>query len=172
MRQTKEKPSEGINLSVSLLARYPEIATIKFTPKKRTLRLSFLVNGEINARTFRRLSTRLEDAIGAYASLKAKKPRCVRIQMSATHEVSLVEVERDVQTIDREEISLITSLLSDYFGKRMMTDEQELQPAVAQEEMVLQEEIIEEMLDSIRQAGARKGFIAMRDEGQVVVFNK
>lgn len=157
---------------MSLLARYPEIAMVRFSPKKRALWLTFLVSGEVKRKAFRSLATRLQDAVGVYSSLKAKEPRSVKLKLSTTQSVSVIEVERDVETLDSEEISLVTALVSDHFGDRLILDGEDSQQATHQEEMLLQEEIIEEMLDSIRQAGARRGFVAVREEGQVVVFNK
>ncbi|MGB9867221.1 MAG: hypothetical protein ACPLPR_04860 [Bacillota bacterium] len=167
--------TEGVNFSVSLLARYPEVAMVRFNPKERTLQFSFLVQGRVSTQGFRELSQKLKEALETYSVLRWANPKTLNVKLSSGYPISIVEVERDVETLDRDEISLITALVSDYLGARVMRegiDPGRVSQVVPQEEQLMQEEIIEETLDTMRQTKARKGFVAIRDNGQVVVFNK
>lgn len=139
------------------------------------MEFGFLIQGRVGNKAFSKLSSKLKEALETYSLLKWTSPKKVNMKVSNGDHISVVEIERDVETLDRDEISLITALVSEHFGDRVMTealDGGRVSQVVPQEEQMMQEEIIEETLDNIRQAKTRRGFVAMRDNGQVVVFNK
>ena len=58
-------------------------------------------------------------------------------------------------------------IIKDELGDQLVTDENSL----AEDEIILQEEVINHMLAAIRSNGTEKNITAVREDGRVLVFN-
>ncbi len=162
--------TDSVGLLISILVRYPEVGTVNFDPEKRTLRLSFMLNTALIDETWAAYYQHLTECLDAYAKLvKAYSPQ-VTVEQSQYDNFSLIEIRRDVETLIQEEISLIIAITRNWFGEQLVVDDQET--GLPEEEMQVQEELINHLLDNIRQGVYDKSLIAFREEGRVVVFNK
>jgi Zn-dependent oligopeptidase len=81
---------------------------------------------------------------------------------------TFIEIHRDVDTITREEISLLIQLLSEEFAAALIVDSRDND----QEEQEVQEELIGHMLEHFRVINQHNKLFAYREDGRVLVFNK
>ena len=76
---------------------------------------------------------------------------------------------RDVASLSQEELALVIGLMKDTLGDRLVVDHNDGSP---DEDLSMQEELIQEMLEDIKEDKLEKNLIAFREEGRVLVFNK
>ncbi len=161
--------TDSVGLLISILLRYPEVATINFNPESQLLKFTFIYskvlgNGELDS-----LKQKLMDSIEVYNLLEGKKTRVVTLNHQVCDNLTLLEVRRDVDTLAQEEITLIVELFHQFLNNDLVTEENE---QLVEEDLIAQEEIIEHMLQSIKCSTQDKCLFAFREEGRVFVFNK
>jgi hypothetical protein len=159
----------SVGLLISILVRYPEVATVKYQPEERTLRFTFMVAGLVSEDEFSTFTGRLKESLLTFAFVTGRRMRVCLLEKTEYNGFTLVEVYRDVESLSREEISLIASILAEDCGDRMVTEAQE---PLLEEDQLFQEELIEHMLDDIRQGQITKDLIGFRENGRVFVFDK
>ncbi len=161
--------TDSVGLLISILLRYPEVATINFNPESQLLKFTFiyskvLENGELDS-----LKQKLMDSIEVYNLLEGKETKVVTLNHQICDNLTLLEVRRDVDTLAQEEITLIVELFHQFLKNDLVTEENE---QLVEEDLIAQEEIIEHMLQSIKCSTQDKCLFAFREEGRVFVFNK
>ena len=176
-RSAQVVPHEGepeglqnsVGLLISILVRYPEVATVKYLPEERTLRFTFMLSGPVSDDEFETVTGRLKESLATFSFVTGRRMRVCLLEKTEYNGFSLVEVFRDVESLSREEISLIASILAESSGDRMVTEAHE---PLLEEDQLFQEELIEHMLDDIRQGQITKDLIGFRENGRVFVFDK
>ncbi|MHB8927715.1 MAG: hypothetical protein ACYC9Q_08675 [Bacillota bacterium] len=164
-----ERASNSVSLLISMLVRYPELATINFDPRRQTLKLTFLLTRVLSEEEFRAFQGRLLDSLAAYAWLEGLEAVTTEVGLTRYGEVSVVEVTRDVRSLSQGEVSLTIDVIRGLFTSALVVDRGE---SVQEEELAAQEELIEQMLEDLRESRSDKNLIAFREEGRVLVFNK
>ncbi len=164
-----ERASNSVSLLISMLVRYPELATINFDPRRQTLKLTFLLTRVLSEEEFRAFQGRLLDSLAAYAWLEGLEAATTEVGLTRYGEVSVVEVTRDVRSLSQGEVSLTIDVIRGLFTSALVVDRGE---SVQEEELAAQEELIEQMLEDLRESRSDKNLIAFREEGRVLVFNK
>lgn len=167
--QEDEQISDGVNLLVSLLVRYPEIGTISFAPENNSLKMTFLLSGKLSSSEFVLMKKLLLDSIAAYHDLEGIETFMTDVTYYTYDQVTMVTIYRDVATITKGEIALIITLLRDKLAERLVIDHNE---GMLEEDLMAQEELIESMLESMRKQQSAHGLIGIREDGRVLVFNK
>jgi hypothetical protein len=152
-----------------MLVRYPELATINFDPRGQTLKFTFLLTKVLSEEEFSAFQHRLTDSLAAYGWLENLEMSKSEVSLSRFGGVSVVEVTRDVRSLSQGEIALTIELIRGSFATILVVDRGE---TFQEEDLAAQEELIEEMLDDLREARSEKNLIAFREEGRVLVFNK
>ena len=170
LSQSDQQVSDGANLIISMLVRYPEIGTINFNPEINLLKLTFMISGIPTAGDFESSKQLIINSIAAYHMLEGINDISVAIELSSYEQVAMVTVIRDVQTLTRGEINLTIKLLRERFGDRLVADHND---AMLEEDLLFQEEVIEDMLENMRkQDNDHHNLIGIREDGRVFVFNK
>ncbi|MCL5038882.1 MAG: hypothetical protein M1299_03505 [Firmicutes bacterium] len=165
----EEQNSKSANLLVSLLIRYPELATVKFEPEARALRFTFLLRGNLNSHENQDSLARIASYLKTYAALTRQEPLVSQVSTHRLGGMTVLEFQRDLATLNQEELSLIITIVRQEFGPTLSSEEN---PSLGEEELLLQEEFIEEILEDIKISQPDKYLIAFREEGRVLVFNK
>lgn len=160
--------SDSISLLISILVRYPEVATINFDPEAKALKFTFIITGIIDDIELTEFKKRLINSTEVYNMLENQNPQILEIKEQYTEDFTLLEVKRDVGTLTKEEIALYISLLRIKFNKMIVAETNEM----LEEDLLMQEELIEHMLENIKDSSQDKRLIAFREEGKVLVFNK
>lgn len=168
-RQDDEQISDGVNLLISILVRYPEIGTINFDPRQDSLKMTFLLSSIPSPQEFSALEQVLLNSMLAYHMLEGVSVTTAEIQLNKYDQVAMVTILRDVHTLSKGEIALMITLLRERLKDRLITDHNE---AMLEEDLLIQEELIDNMLQSMKQKEIVQSLIGIREDGRVLVFNK
>lgn len=170
LSQSDQQVSDGANLIISMLVRYPEIGTINFNPDANSLKFTFMISGIPTAEDFERNRQLIINSIAAYHMLAGIADIGIDVELSSYEQVAMLTVIRDVHTLSRGEINLTIKLLKERFNDRLVADHND---ALLEEDLLFQEEVIEDLLENMRkQYNDHNNLIGIREDGRVFVFNK
>lgn len=161
--------SDGVNLLISLLIRYPEIGTVSFVPQNNCFKLKFMLSAIPSTSEFFTMKKLLIDSITAYTILEGLPLKIYEFELYPYDEVAMLSVIRDFKTISKNEIALIIALLRENFEKYLIIDPND---SLLEEDLLLQEEVIEDMLENIKTQYFLHPLIGIRENGRVLIFNK
>ena len=161
--------TDSVGLLISILVRYPEVATINFDPENQLLKFTFIYSQVLGDNELCNLKEKLMDSIEVYNLLEGKETRLVSLSHQVCDNLTLIEVQRDVDTLAQEEITLIVELFHQCLNSNLVTEENE---QLIEEDLIAQEEMIDHMLESVKVSAQDKYLFAFREEGRVLVFNK
>jgi hypothetical protein len=169
MQQDDERISDGVNLLISILVRYPEIGSINYDAKDNSIKLIFMLSSLPSKAFFDMVLKTLLSSISAYHTLEGLKNAKTDIKVSACEQVAMLTILRDVATLSKGEIALIITLLRENFKDQLLADDNE---TMLEEDLLVQEEVIDNMLENIKRQHFDNGLIGIREDGRVLVFNK
>ena len=94
-------------------------------------------------------------------------------EVSAEKKTVMFHVERDVMTLERDELTLIARLFTERFGKALLVDEHSLQK-LEEDFATVQSELLDQMLDQVqrREFRFRMHMVGLRENDRVVVYNR
>ncbi|MBX6722516.1 MAG: hypothetical protein IRY92_04630, partial [Dactylosporangium sp.] len=163
------RSSGSVNLLISMLVRYPEVTSLNYDPATNRMRFTFLSPKELPAEQVAGLAQRVRESVDAYTRLENIEWRHVQLTHEVLEGITVLEFERDVESLTLGEISLVIALLGDELEGGLLAEGPE--SPVEEEEQTHQEEIIESLLDDLRATSDAQRLIAFREEGRVLVFN-
>lgn len=168
---TEVAPHQGgtVGLFVSILVRYPEVASVTYRRETHSLRLSVLVKSALPDERVSALRDAVHKSVLAYSRLVGRELRLFGFEVKSKLGVSVVEMSRDIDSLTKSELSMVLTVIRQYFGEELVVDQI---PHVESEDLAVQEELIEEMLDDLRDSRQQPNLIAFREEGRVLVFNQ
>ncbi len=161
--------TDCVGLLISILVRYPQVASINFDPWEQILRFNFICSRVLNEHEYEEFKMLLVNSIQTYNYLEKKDAALIEIVHQVYDDLTLIEIKRDVGTLVQEEIALVVAVFNQFMGGNLVSD---LNEAIIEEDLIVQEEIIEHMLESVRGSVEDKRLYAFREEGKVLVFNK
>lgn len=167
--QEDEQISDGVNLLISILVRYPEIGTINFDPINSSIKLTFMLSGIPAPQEFALIRRLILDSITAFHMLEGYTPEAADVELSTYDQVAMLHMVRDVHTLSKGEIALVITLLRDRFKDRLVIDYND---SMQEEDLLIQEELIDDMLESMKRQYSGNSLIGIREDGRVLVFNK
>jgi len=168
-KSNRNNVTDSVGLLISILLRYPEVATINFDPDHHLLKFTFIYLQVLGNNELKTIKEKLLDSIEVYNHLEGKETRFVSLTHQVCGNLTLLEVQRDVDTLAQEEITLIVELFRQYLNTNLVTEDNE---QLIEEDLLAQEEMIDHMLESIKDSTEDKCLFAFREEGKVLVFNK
>lgn len=152
-----------------MLLRYPEVSSLHFEPETNLMRFTFLCQGSLPPEEVEGLASLLEESLDAYAFLEGVEPRHLSLHHEVVDGVTVLELERDVDSLTPTEISMVIALFRERLEGKLVAEG----PAPGEdEEQSHQDELIESLLDDLRTSRQVQRLIAFREEGRVLVFNK
>jgi hypothetical protein len=164
-----ESISQHASLLVSILIRYNEIDSIRFRAGKAQLSFSFMVRKHCNEDDIYTFKRMLISYLDTYTHLSGQRVGHLSVVSATLGEYTQIEVTRDVESLTREELSLIISLIRQHFDANLVI---EADVALRDDERLLQEELIDDILDDVREGGPRHEIVGFRESGRVMVFTK
>jgi len=156
-------------LLISILMLYPEVAAINFDPGKQLLRFTFIYSKVLVDSELDSLKAKLMEGIEVFNLLECKKTRVVAVQSQICDNLTIIEVQRDVDTLVQGEINLIVELFRQCLNDNLVI---EVNEHFFEEDLIAQEEIIGRMLESMKGRSQDRYLYAFREEGRVLVFDK
>ncbi len=169
-KKTKKPNMDGIHLLVSILVCYPEIATVSFEPQEDALHMSFALREVPTESAFGAAGKFIQDSILTYHHLEGFPGAHIAISLEAQGNTAFLHIVRDVSTLSRGEIRLITTLMQEHFGALLILDQEKEAPDL--EADAAQEETIDHMLGNLKINRITDRMVGVREEGRVMVFNK
>lgn len=164
-----ERNSPSVGLLISVLVRYPEIASVQYDHKDQSLRFSFLLARKLEEEETDKAREIISSSLETYFYLQNKTARLKDVVIQPFDTITTVQLKRDVASLTQEEISMVTEIIKDRFGSDLVT---ELPEGSGDEDQLMQDEVIEEMLDDLRESQQHRNLVAFREEGRVLVYNK
>lgn len=164
-----EKVSDSVNLLVSMLVRYPQIGRLRFDSENGTLKLTFILTTVPTEERFISFKTYLKESLDSFYCLCAYNDPFLTITMTPYDSITVIQIERDIDTLSKTEIALMIKILELYFVDHILADKNE---ALIDEELRFQEEVIENMLVSIQRSHVLGSLVGIRENGRVMVFDK
>nr|WP_277998977.1 hypothetical protein [Moorella sulfitireducens] len=161
--------SDSIGLLISILVRYPEVATINYEPGEQVLRFTFMLSRSLSGEIVREFASKFRKSLEVFNYLEGREARTVNLKYTPYDQLTALEVQRDVATLSRDEIDLIIALVREEFASCLVAENND---NIMEEELLIQEELIDRMLESVRGTVPERRLIAFREEGRVMVFNK
>lgn len=161
--------TNSMSLIVSLLIRYPEIATLKLDPEEKSFLFTFMFNRKLSPQETRELRENLRMNLDALAGLTQRYPTVLTVSTRSQKGLSFLEVKRDIASLSQEEISLLLEVIKEKYEKDLIKDQDD---EIGEDEQVFQEEMIGHMLEDLKDSGQEKRLIGIREEGRVMIFNR
>jgi len=164
-----ESFSNSMSLIAFLLVRYPEIGSVRFDPTEKTLQFSFVLDALFVLEEFEKFREQLLLSLSSISQLQGKELGRTLIDYAEYDNLTFVEITRDIDFLNQEEISLIVGVIQQFFEGRLLLDQEDV---VQEEDVMMQEEMIEHMLEDLKDSQQEKRLIGFREEGRVLVFNR
>ena len=163
-----ESYANSMSLIVSLLIRYPEIATLKLNPVERSFMFSFIFRYRFPLPEQKAFREELEMSLEALAVLDRAQPQMIDFLFKRQKDLSFLEIKRDIASFSPEELSLIVKIINDRYGREIIKDEDS---EAGEEDLLFQEEMIAHMMEELKETEQEKELIGIREEGRVMIFN-
>lgn len=161
--------SNSMSLIAFLLMRYPEIGSVRFDPQEKTLQFSFVVTRSSPETELTAFRTQLLGSLRAITELQGREVGRTEVSHAIYEDLTFIEVTRGIHSLNQEEIALLIGLVQQTFGGSLLLDQDE---GAQEEDILLQEEMIEHMLEDLKDSRQEKRLIGFREEGRVLVFNR
>jgi hypothetical protein len=160
--------TNSMSLIVSLLIRYPEIATLSLNPEEGSFAFSFIFKRAFSPAEIKELRESLTESLYAMLELKNQQPSVLKISCRKLKGFSFLELKRDILSFSQEEITLVIGIIASKYAEEIIKDEDE---GIAEEEQLFQEEMIDHMLEDLKDTRQERRLIGIREEGRVMIFN-
>lgn len=164
-----ESFSNSMSLIAFLLVRYPEIGSVRLDPVQQTMHFSFILTRPLADSEIDKFKDVLILSLESLGELNQHETGQVEIQNAQDGSLTFLEISQEIASLSQEEISLTIGLVRQYFGGILLSEQED---GIQEEDMALQEEMIEHMLEDLRDSRQEKQLIGFREEGRVMVFNR
>ena len=122
LQRKKEDVTDSVGLLISILVRYPEVATINYEPEKQILKFNFISARNIEEKEISRMKALVLDSIEVFNFLEGRQTGVVALNHQAIDQLTLIEVQRDMDTLVQEEISMIVDLFRQHLLPSLVTE--------------------------------------------------
>jgi hypothetical protein len=163
-----ESYTNSMSLIVSLLIRYPEIATLRLDPVGRSFIFSFIFRYKFSLAQQKAFQEELEMSLEALAVLDRAEPEIIDFSFKRQKDLSFLEIRRDIASFSSDELSLIVKIINNRYGQEVIKDEES---EAGEEDLLFQEEMIAHMMEELKETPQEKELIGIREEGRVMIFN-
>jgi len=160
--------TNSMSLIVSLLIRYPEIATLSLNPDEGSFAFSFIFKRAFSPVEIKELRENLTDSLYALLELNNQQTTVLKISFHKLKGFSFLELKRDIVSFSQEEITLVTEIIGSRYAQEIIRDQEE---GIAEDEQLFQEEMIDHMLEDLKDTRQERRLIGIREEGRVMIFN-
>lgn len=167
-RKESSVSPDSIDFFISIMLRYPEIATVKYDPDRCKVKFTFILSEIVNSLEQNKFKDILVKSLETYYQLEGKRFPEIDLAITNCDQITLIEISRDIQSLYPNEIGIMVALFRESFGKIAVVDSF----AVVEDDLPYREEIIRHTLESLKKDQLENRLIALREEGRVLVFNK
>ncbi|WP_018133376.1 hypothetical protein [Effusibacillus pohliae] len=160
--------SAAAHLLVSMLIRYPEVASVRYEPDSQSLIFSFFLQGNLDGGKREACTQDLIAHFAACAELDRDFSPIGKLQFTPLEDITLLTYQQSIQRICAGEICLLTSVLRNHFANEVA-----LEPLLVDDDMKdVQDELIDRLLGHRDILVEDRPIIAYREGGKVFVYNR
>ncbi|NLM36811.1 MAG: hypothetical protein GX202_01640 [Firmicutes bacterium] len=160
--------TSSMSLIVSLLIRYPEIATLKLNPADSSLVFSFILQQKLSVEEKQAFRKELKMSLETLALLDQIEPEIIELSFKRQGALTFLEIKRDIASFSPDELSLTIRIINDRYGDKVVKEEES---EAGEEDLLFQEEMIAHMLEELKEVPQKKELTGIREEGRVLIFN-
>ena len=169
---TSRAPSEStdpVGFIVALLVRFPEIATLVSHPGEGSLTLSFAIAKKLDRATQREVRDLILEHVRSLGALMAEPLEQVEVACETDEAMTFVRLTRDVRTITREELQMLTVLIAQRFYGLLVKSPISEDEAI-DDDPAAQDDAVDFALEALRDPSQQKGLVGYREEKRVMVY--
>ena len=166
----KNTNADGVRLLAAILVCFPEIATVSYEPKDKSLNFTFTLKKTVTQKDFDELTGYLAENIHTYQILEGMGGGFVDFSMEAHDDMAFLHLNRDMATMTRGEINVVTTVLRDRLGDELLTDSNSpdrLETGFSS----AQEELLDKLFDNIQDVTIVGRLVGVREDNHIVVFD-
>ncbi len=160
--------SDAVGLIVTLLVRYPEIATIVSHPKDGTLTLSFAVTGLLERASDRDIREHAIDHVRVLLDLGRETAGTLEVACESDAGMSFVRITRDARTFSREELQMLVAVLAEAFGDKLVRSPASDDDALDDDGSA--DELVDYAIEALRDPSQQRSLVGFREEKRVLVY--
>ncbi|NLO22649.1 MAG: hypothetical protein GX119_11765 [Syntrophomonadaceae bacterium] len=160
----------GLDIFISVLLRYPQFNAVKYDAAKGKIKIEVALQGEIEKDKQDGFITEAKKCVALYHKLSSLETGIIKIIFKeySQSDLTFLSYHRDVQSLSEEEVELFAGLLQKSFHEFIIRDSGKI---IAEDGF--KEQVKENLLYKInRSKTSTNKFLAYRDHGRVLVFNK
>ncbi len=167
----KKKPNpDASQLLATVLVLYPLISTVSYEPKDGTMELVFAMKGTPAKEEFKTLAGQIIESLEAYHRLEGFSNARMELNMEGIGATGFLRVKRDILSLSRGELSVLTTLVQERFSETLVYDELPGNPDP--DFLFAQEEQLDQMFGNIRQIQIPDRLIGIREREHVMVYTE
>ncbi len=160
----------GLDIFISVLLRHPEFNAVKYNAANGEIKIEAALQGEIEKGTKDNFMTEGMKCVGLFHKLSGIEASIIRINFEehSTSNLTLLRYHRDVESLTEGEVEVFAGLLQKSFDEFIIRDSGKIIT-----EDGFKKRVKENLLYKInRGKTSTSNFLAYREHGRVLVFNK
>lgn len=167
----RKEMSTGVQLLASMLVCYPELYAVTYDPQETEITLDFVVQAKIRREEMEEFADLVDKSVQTYHELHGGDPVWLAIDADVNGKLMTIHVRRQLATMLRGELDLLTELFHDKFGEDLQIDMHTLD-ALEPDFSNMQSNLLDQMFDLAQSSRIKERMIGMRDKDKVVVYNR
>ncbi len=160
--------ADTVSLVCALLARFPEVASLRSSPAEGTVRLTFAVKTRLDKAAQAALAEVVADHVDGFLMLGKDEASTVKFDCETDRAMAFVHLNRDLDSFTKDELEMLVALFAQRFGDVLVRnpvadDEADADPAIA-------DEIAVYAIEALRDPTQSKSLVGFREEKRVLVY--
>lgn len=160
--------ADTVSLVCALLARFPELASIRALPAAGTVRLTFAVRQRLDRRAQRAVAEAIEDHVGAFVLFERGGPGTLLVECESERSTSFVHVTRELESFSKEELDMLCAFFSTRFAETLVCSDRAEDGF--EEDEIFQDEAALYAIEALRDPTQSKNLVGFREEKRVHVY--
>ena len=169
-KKRKKTNPDASHLLATILVVYPIVSTVSYEPKDGLIQLSFAMKGAPTQESFKEFAQQLVDSMEAYHQLEGFSNARIEMYMEGVGETFFLHLKRDLATLSRGELSLLTTLIDERFADDLIMDG--AHEIMDLDFLLAQEDHLDQMLSMARQMQIPDRLVGIREHERVVVYTR
>ncbi len=162
--------ADAVGLIVALLERFPEVASLGSHPAQGTLTLSFAVRKRLDKTAQNALRELVVEHVESFSELLAAQYERLDISAESDDGVTFVRVTRDVRSVTREELQMLTALFAQRFGDALIKSPSAVVDEALEEDPAAADDLVEFALEALRDPVQQRSLVGFREEQGAMVY--
>ncbi len=169
-KKEKKTNPDASRLLASILVVYPTIQSVTYDSEDDILELSFALNGKFSHDDFEDSLKYVAESLETLHYLENLYAATIELNVEGIYGTYFLNVRRDMATLTCKELTLLTEIVSNCFGDKLIED---CEGSTSDEEyMVEQEDYLEQCLSNMRQLRVEGKLFGVREQERVVIYNR